>query len=142
MIFHIPTVANTILTETQIQSISELNSTATPPNFNTGNDIEDIIYQKDAVLDAEISLSNYTDVNSTSSNVTESTTQGPRLDQKRTENSEILKATEPLSTEKPCSLDCGPGGGCLMRDTGSACLCPLGRGGERCEKGNVFQKVK
>lgn len=100
---------------------------------------EDILYQKDAVFDAEISISNYTDESVSQDNTTEGTTQGPRLDQKVTEISGAPRATQPLVTERPCPLDCGPGGGCVIRDSSDppACLCPLGRGGDRCEKGQL-----
>lgn len=113
--------------------VTEMNTTAIPDLEKDGND-EDVLYQKDAVFDAEISLFNYTE---DIQNVTEGTTQGPRLDQKVTETSSAPRATQPLATERPCPLDCGPGGGCIIKDSINPplCLCPLGRGGERCEKG-------
>lgn len=109
-----------------------MNTTALPDVENIAND-EDVLYQKDAVFDAEISISNYT----YDDNVTESTTQGPRLEQKVTETSGAYRTTQPLATERPCPLDCGPGGGCIIKDNTNPpfCLCPLGRGGDRCEKG-------
>lgn len=114
-------------------SVTETNTTASPETEKISND-EDVLYQKDAVFDAEISISNYTE---DQQNITEGTTQGPRLDQKVTETSGAPRATQPLVTERPCPLDCGPGGGCVIRDSTSppSCLCPLGRGGDRCEKG-------
>lgn len=120
--------------------ISELNTTSSPVEASGTKNEEDILYQKDAVFDVEISLSNYTESNiSLQNNVSEGTTQGPRLDQKLTEISGAPQATEPLSTERPCPLDCGPGGGCIIKDINESpsCLCPLGRGGERCEKGSA-----
>lgn len=116
--------------------VTELNTTASPFDIEEANS-EDILYQKDAVFDAEISISNYTETNISLHNTTESTTQEPRLYQKLTDISGAPRTTEPLVTERPCPLDCGPGGGCTIRDGSEqpSCLCPLGRGGERCEKG-------
>lgn len=68
------------------------------------------------------------------------TTVGPRLEQKLTSvSSSILKSTLPISTVRPCTLECGPGGGChAERDEEPVkCLCPLGKGGEKCEKGRL-----
>lgn len=112
---------------------------------NNLNNEEDILYQKDAELDAEFSAGeNYTDIYKLQFyNATESgggggggsTTQAPRLEQKLTEISTQARATAPIATERPCPLECGAGGGCVLRDAEEpACLCPLGRGGLRCEK--------
>ncbi|XP_044264183.1 pikachurin [Tribolium madens] len=120
-------------------SCYEINSTASPA---TSDDLkspiqeeEDVLYQKDAVFDALELISN---VSTETSNLTSpsSTTQGPSLEQKLTEISGVPRATLPISTERPCPLDCGPGGGCVVRNSNEepACLCPLGRGGDRCEQ--------
>lgn len=134
-----------------------LNSTASPSDSedlaNTSE--EDILYQKDAVLDIiEVGYPNTSSTETsatTAQNVTsnegggDKTTQGPSLEQKLTEVSGAPRATLPISTEKPCPLDCGPGGGCIIRysDEQPVCLCPLGRGGDRCEKGklNRFEEI-
>ncbi|KYB26728.1 Pikachurin-like Protein [Tribolium castaneum] len=120
-------------------SCYEINSTVSP---STSDDLrspiqeeEDVLYQKDAVFDALELISN---VSTETSNLTSpsSTTQGPSLEQKLTEISGVPRATLPISTERPCPLDCGPGGGCVVRNSNEepACLCPLGRGGDRCEQ--------
>lgn len=115
----------------------------------SNNSEEDILYQKDAVLDViEIGYSNTSSTETsaaTAQNITsnevggDKTTQGPSLEQKLTEVSGAPRATLPISTEKPCPLDCGPGGGCVIRysDEKPVCLCPLGRGGDQCEKGKL-----
>lgn len=131
----------------------EINSTASPPSLEDLklNGVEDIIYQKDAVMDAlEFSLPNATsaesnDIPQAVPNFTTPsparanyTTQGPRLEQKLTsDGTGVPRATSPISTVKPCPLDCGPGGGCSLDNSEEApiCLCPLGRGGGRCQKG-------
>lgn len=138
-----------------------MNSTASPPSQQdltsnpNNNAIENIIYQKDAIIEAlEYSFPNNTStlsnsdsneisqqINSTtvSPNRTNYTTQGPRLEQKVTsEQNGEPRATMPISTERPCPLDCGPGGGCVFQEVelSPVCLCPLGRGGNVCEKGN------
>ncbi|XP_017773533.1 PREDICTED: pikachurin [Nicrophorus vespilloides] len=122
-------------------SCYEMNSTATPPDsYNMIlNNMEDVLYQKDAEFDAELSYENGTELYKlVFNNGTEGTTQGPRLEQKWTEATAEgrIPATAPISTERPCPLDCGPGGGCTIRgsDLEPICLCPLGRGGDRCEK--------
>lgn len=139
--------------------LSEVNTTGSPLEneivnidkeyylANNLNNEEDILYQKDAELDAEFSAGeNYTDIYKLQFyNATESggggggggsTTQAPRLEQKLTEISTQARATAPIATERPCPLECGAGGGCVLRDAEEpVCLCPLGRGGLRCEKG-------
>lgn len=126
--------------------ISALNSTASPSDAEdpSNNSEEDILYQKDAVLDVvEVGYPNTSSTEVLAQNDTmndgggDKTTQGPSLEQKLTEVSGAPRATLPISTEKPCPLDCGPGGGCVVRysDEQPVCLCPLGRGGDRCEKG-------
>lgn len=73
--------------------------------------------------------------------MTNYTTVGPRLEQKLTsDSSSVLKSTLPISTVRPCTLDCGPGGGCHVEndEEPAKCLCPLGRGGDRCEKGKFL----
>lgn len=67
---------------------------------------------------------------------------GPRLEQKFTSaSSSVLKSTLPISTVRPCVLDCGPGGGCHAEtdEEPIKCLCPLGRGGDQCERGKFRQ---
>ncbi|XP_019866819.1 pikachurin [Aethina tumida] len=129
-------------------SCYEINSTASPLSLEESQSItrEDIIYQKDAVMDAlEFTLSNVTeesnDILEGSSNATSSfgnfTTQGPRLEQKLTpDGTTVPRATLPISIEKLCPLDCGPGGGCSLGvgDEQPKCLCPLGKGGKGCEE--------
>lgn len=66
--------------------------------------------------------------------------EGPRLEQKLTSDGMGLpKVTLPLSTSRPCPLDCGPGGGCSLEysEESPMCLCPLGKGGESCEEGKI-----
>lgn len=96
-----------------------------------------MLYQKDAVFDAQLTSVNDSGETILFQNITESTTQGPRLEQKLTDVSGVPKATLPLATERPCPFDCGPGGGCVIENSNNLpiCLCPLGKGGERCEKG-------
>ncbi|KAG5891293.1 hypothetical protein JTB14_000175 [Gonioctena quinquepunctata] len=130
--------------------MKKINSTATPPSLEDLqlNGIEDIIYQKDAVIDVlEFSDSNTTDSNdipqyppnitTTPPNRLNFTTQGPSLEQKLTSDGLIFRVTKPISTVRPCSLDCGPGGGCSLENSEEAptCLCPLGKSGERCDVG-------
>lgn len=97
----------------------------------------------------EFTLSNVTeesnDILEGSSNATSSfsnfTTQGPRLEQKLTpDGTTVPRATLPISIEKLCPLDCGPGGGCSLGvgDEQPKCLCPLGKGGKGCEEGKCF----
>ncbi|GJQ82652.1 hypothetical protein Trydic_g19669 [Trypoxylus dichotomus] len=138
-------------------SCSELNSTTSPadqdPAFN--ND-EDVLYQKDAIFDAELNFPNYTDYYSSqlilmaTSNATEySSTQkqhkstsenapiSPTTAQSSISGNSTTVSSVTESTVRPCTLDCGPGGGCIIggEDGETAtCLCPLGKGGERCEK--------
>ncbi|RZC36316.1 hypothetical protein BDFB_012357, partial [Asbolus verrucosus] len=119
-----------------------INSTASPPTpeelRSANQEEEDVLYQKDAVFDAlELIFPNVSTETSNLTTSPSSTTQGPSLEQKLTEVSGAPRATLPISTERPCPLDCGPGGGCVVRNSNEepACLCPLGRGGDRCEKG-------
>lgn len=68
--------------------------------------------------------------------------QGPRLEQKLTsDGTGLTKVTQPISTVKPCPLDCGPGGGCSLEygDESPMCLCPLGKGGNRCREGESYK---
>nr|CAH7733930.1 unnamed protein product [Callosobruchus chinensis] len=123
------------------------------------NSLEDILYQNDAVISAvEVSpnisdsneipqqesneIPNYTsNLTTTAPSKANYTTQGPRLEQKATsEGIGVAKVTMPITISKqqiPCLLDCGPGGGCSLDEAEEEpmCLCPLGRGGERCEEG-------
>ncbi|CAH0550075.1 unnamed protein product [Brassicogethes aeneus] len=125
-------------------SCYEINSTASPLSLEElqSDTREDVIYQKDAVMDAlEFSLSNATvdsnDVPQAPPNGTPFTTQGPRLEQKLTSERGVTlpRATLPISTEKPCPLECGPGGGCALGADGvPTCLCPLGKGGPACQE--------
>lgn len=127
--------------------ISALNSTASPSD--SSEDENDILYHKDAVFDA-LEL-NFVNVSTESSDRLQNasselmvdsgkTTQGPSLEQKLTEAYEGPRSTQPISTARPCALDCGQGGSCVIGgpDELPTCLCPLGRGGERCEKGIVY----
>ncbi|KAJ8925428.1 hypothetical protein NQ315_009261, partial [Exocentrus adspersus] len=148
-------------------SCYEINSTASPPSLEDLklNGIEDIIYQKDAVMDVlELALPNTTTPDSndvphvvpnyitTPSYRTVNypakiyTTQGPRLEQKLTSEGTpgAPRATSPISTLKPCPLDCGPGGGCSLENSEGTpmCLCPLGRGGERCGEDKEIQSPR
>uniref|UniRef100_A0A6P7GPW9 Uncharacterized protein LOC114341493 n=1 Tax=Diabrotica virgifera virgifera TaxID=50390 RepID=A0A6P7GPW9_DIAVI len=139
-------------------SCYEINSTASPPSLEDlrYNGVEDILYQKDAVIDvvefSPLNLSDSKEISKLStapSSQINYTTQGPRLEQKLTSESlAASKVTKPItpsvanvtvtvSTVKPCPLDCGPGGGCSLEnaDESPMCLCPLGRGGERCNEG-------
>lgn len=131
-----------------------LNSTDSPADFDGSGSEEDVLYQRDAVLDVlEAGYPNttatLTSAETPPRNVTPSsdgTTQGPGLEQKLTEVSGAPGATLPVSTEAPCPLDCGPGGGCSTTggttEGGPRCLCPLGRGGDRCEEGEWNGEVK
>ncbi|KAF7276406.1 hypothetical protein GWI33_010355, partial [Rhynchophorus ferrugineus] len=112
----------------------------------------DVIYQKDAVMDAlEFSFPNASassdsnEIPQTLANMTATTasdrinftTVGPRLEQKLTsDSSALLKSTLPISTARPCTLDCGAGGGCHIEndEEPAKCLCPLGRSGIGCTK--------
>lgn len=118
--------------------IAEYNSTAIPPSDEIEYNEIDVLYQKDAVFDIHMASTNSSADEFGSYNVTLSTTQGPRLEQKLTEVPESIKTTQPLSTERLlCALDCGLGGGCAISDSKGlpACLCPLGKTGDRCDKG-------
>ncbi|XP_056640683.1 pikachurin [Diorhabda sublineata] len=145
-------------------SCYEINSTALPPSIEDlrySNAIKDILYQKDAVIDVvEFSPKNMTDTSEISKSPSEKinfTTQGPCLEQKMTsESSTASKSTKPVtpppadnvsvttSTVKACSLDCGPGGGCSLEnlDDSPMCLCPLGRGGDRCDVDKEIQSPR
>ncbi|CAH1991851.1 unnamed protein product [Acanthoscelides obtectus] len=124
------------------------------------NSFEDILYQNDAVISAvEVSLNNtesneipqresndipnYVSNFTTTAPSTNYTTQGPRLEQKATsDGTGVPKVTMPISLSKQqklCLLDCGPGGGCSLDEAEDepVCLCPLGRGGQRCEEGKI-----
>lgn len=120
--------------------LPEINSTASPStadDLKYSNQEEDVLYQKDAVFDALELVSNVSTETSNLTSASSTTTQGPSLEQKLTEISGVPRATLPISTERPCPLDCGPGGGCVVRNSNEepTCLCPLGRGGDRCEQG-------
>ncbi|XP_072391898.1 pikachurin-like [Diabrotica undecimpunctata] len=150
-------------------SCYEINSTASPPSLEDlrYNGVEDILYQKDAVIDvvefSPLNLSDSKEISKLSINVTTPpssqinfTTQGPRLEQKLTSESlAASKVTKPItpsvanvtvtvSTVKPCPLDCGPGGGCSLENAEESpmCLCPLGRGGERCNEDKEIQSPR
>lgn len=104
-------------------------------------DGNDVLYQKDAIFDAhELTFSNSSTEDNGNDSSPSSTTQGPSLEQKLTEISGVPRATLPISTEHPCPLQCGPGGGCVVSNSNGKpqCLCPLGKGGDRCEKGTHF----
>lgn len=145
----------------------ELNSTSSPLDDAAINNEEDVLYQKDAIFDAELNFPNYTDYYNSqllvaSTNSTEygggGSTQNredppksigdvapspPTIWQTSTASASFLVAatsqTPNASTARPCTTDCGPGGGCIIRgedgEETASCLCPLGKGGERCEKG-------
>lgn len=117
-------------------SCYESNSTLSPEQIGTDENEIDVLYQKDAVFDAHLSSINGSSEIILLQNANESTTQGPRLEQKLTDTSTLPKSTLPLATERPCPLDCGSGGGCVIgsSDNLPICLCPLGKGGSRCEK--------
>ncbi|KAJ8960123.1 hypothetical protein NQ318_003842 [Aromia moschata] len=140
-------------------AFQEINSTASPPSLEDLklNGVEDIIYQKDAVMDVlEYSLPNGTaesndippwaaDGTTAGDGRIDYTTQGPRLEQKLTSvGTDAPRATSPISTAKPCPLDCGPGGGCTLDDSeeSPACLCPLGKGGEKCVEDKEIQSPR
>lgn len=109
---------------------------------------EDILYQKDASFSAELAValgSNASELSDPSSTPgPEVTTQSPNLEQKVPPGSSLPKATQSLSTvtpEAPCVRDCGLGGSCALDDVTPGtqfCECPLGRGGDYCEKGKLF----
>lgn len=133
---------------------------------------EDILYQKDASISAQLSISLDTTISNDnfssmyqsneSNSVYEYTTQSPNLEQKVPSMSkhEKQQSTQPMesmhfhsqtttklsnttklrtTTETPaCPLECGPGGQCVRDELAPGllkCLCPLGRGGNLCEKG-------
>ncbi|CAG9821107.1 unnamed protein product [Phaedon cochleariae] len=142
-------------------SCYEINSTASPPSLEDLNlhGIKDILYQKDAVMDVlEFTISNSTDSTDTNeipqhpvnltmplSNKLVYTTQSPRLDQKLTSDGSVVwNVTKSLSTMKPCQLDCGPGGGCSLDNVEETpmCLCPLGRGGDKCDIDKEIQSPR
>ncbi|XP_050295115.1 pikachurin [Anthonomus grandis grandis] len=115
----------------------------------------DLIYAKDAEIEAvEISfpnassdsneiLQNWSSFQAASG--TNFTTLGPRLEQKVISESSIkLKSTQPISAIRTCHLDCGPGGGCHIEEDAEypKCLCPLGRGGDKCEKDMEIQSPR
>jgi len=114
---------------------------------------EDILYQKDASISAE--LDENSDVRGNSvmpsagleeveKKVQFVTTQSPNLEQKVPSSTggdghttESLRATDMT----PCLLDCGVGGTCTTEPLNSGrpgqqrCQCPLGRGGSHCDLG-------
>jgi len=114
---------------------------------------EDILYQKDASISAELDENNDVRGNSVmpSPGVEEVekkvqfvTTQSPNLEQKVPgstggdgHTTESLRATDMI----PCLLDCGVGGTCTTEPLDSGrpgqqrCQCPLGRGGSHCDLG-------
>lgn len=117
-------------------NFSESNSTDSSSRIGSEDNEEDVLYQKDAIFDAQ--LNTFNESNEINQNISGSTTQGPRLEQKLTDMTGQPKATLPLPTEKPCPLDCGLGGGCMLDNNSNSpiCLCPLGKSGDHCEKGN------
>jgi hypothetical protein len=114
---------------------------------------EDILYQKDASISAELDANSDVRGNSVMpSPVVEEvekkvqfvTTQSPNLEQKVPSSTggdghttESLRATDMT----PCLLDCGVGGTCITEPVDSGrpgqqrCQCPLGRGGSHCDLG-------
>lgn len=105
---------------------------------------EDILYQKDASISAELDTGD--GIATRKSETVEGgrfsdgknifvTTLSPNLEQKvpvRTKTpgiTESIKAT----AATPCTLDCGVGGICIAEEDGQRCQCPLGRGGVNCE---------
>lgn len=124
-------------------------------------DGEDILYQKDASFSAELAFTNFTNEfsndispSSPSAPTTSSgvTSQSPNLEQKvpiAGDGVQVTHTTQSLSTKYPqeaattsaCTRDCGPGGACALDDGAPGmqyCDCPLGRGGDYCEKGRSF----
>ncbi|XP_076268122.1 EGF like, fibronectin type III and laminin G domains protein pikachurin [Rhynchophorus ferrugineus] len=139
-------------------SCAEMNFTVSTPSQE---DLKlDVIYQKDAVMDAlEFSFPNASassdsnEIPQTLANMTATTasdrinftTVGPRLEQKLTsDSSALLKSTLPISTARPCTLDCGAGGGCHIEndEEPAKCLCPLGRSGIGCTKEMEIQSPR
>ncbi|XP_022913817.2 pikachurin [Onthophagus taurus] len=109
-------------------SCTELNSTASSfysMNEVDGGNEEDVLYQKDAIFDVHLN-----------ENFTEDDERNLNNTLKSSEKIVSTSTTEIPSTERPCVLDCGPNGGCVISEESSepVCLCPLGKGGERCEK--------
>ncbi|KAL3278510.1 hypothetical protein HHI36_024022, partial [Cryptolaemus montrouzieri] len=109
-------------------------STLASASPQTKLDVPDVLYQRDAVLDAFEVTDNFTTIEDNNipqlNENQEGTTQGPSLEQKLTEESSTgdKSATAPFSTEKPCTLDCGPGGFCVTRGQGEqTCSCPLAK---------------
>ena len=120
---------------------------------------EDILYQKDASISAELDATS--DVRGNSiipSSVVEEvdkkvqfvTTQSPNLEQKVPSSTggdghttESLRATDMT----PCLLDCGVGGTCTTEPVESGrpgqqrCQCPLGRGGSHCDLGKPHENI-
>lgn len=109
---------------------------------------EDILYQKDASISAELDTGDPGGTGGTGSQ-TESeqknddtlnnlvTTQSPNLEQKVPLRSGTQGFTESLKATDiaPCTLDCGIGGVCVTEGVVQRCQCPLGRGGDSCENG-------
>lgn len=99
---------------------------------------EDILYQKDASISAELETDK---PETTSTPRRAATTQSPNLEQKVPPQTKTTQGvTESLfPTEAPpaadCQLDCGPGGSCNLQQGAARCQCPLGRGGTSCDLG-------
>ncbi|KAL0278979.1 UNVERIFIED_CONTAM: hypothetical protein PYX00_000637 [Menopon gallinae] len=97
----------------------------------------DILYQKDASISAELDTGDGGGVETSSpdADAKYSTTQSPNLEQKVPFRSGTQGYTESLRATdvSPCTLDCGIGGVCVVEGNAQRCQCPLGRGGDSCE---------
>ncbi|KAK6642358.1 hypothetical protein RUM43_003859 [Polyplax serrata] len=118
-----------------------MNTTAeTYPKEDEEN--EDILYQKDASISAELDTGDGDAVTNLNAEDTGSdaksnfvTTLSPYLDQKVPGRTRTPGITESITATQAtlCTVDCGPGGICVIEEGKQRCQCPLGRGGPTCE---------
>ncbi|XP_018328441.1 pikachurin [Agrilus planipennis] len=113
-------------------SCYELNSTISPSESDINdNKLGNVLYQKGAEVDIGLSVANgtlYSNFTLNSTSVVDSLT----TDFETT----MPTPSSSTTTEHTCYLDCGPGGGCVLKEPyfQPTCLCPLGKGGDRCDK--------
>lgn len=96
---------------------------------------EDILYQKDASISAELETDK-PEITATPQRVV--TTLSPNLEQKvppQTKTTQGVTESVFPTEAADCPIDCGPGGTCSIQEGIARCQCPLGRGGTTCELG-------
>lgn len=129
----------------QCFTFSEMNTTVETLAKEEDEEDNDILYQKDASISAELDTGEG-EVETSSApdpDAKYSTTQSPNLEQKVPFRSGTQGYTESLRATdvSPCTLDCGIGGVCIVEGNLQRCQCPLGRGGGSCENGEFIHII-